>query len=90
MQVPPHTRRSLEKSRIHGGRRLISQPKDNDARGLAARGRKNVSEIQIECKHNSALRDGFRHDLRVGKTNEIFVAEVDRIVICRSATLQQS
>lgn len=49
-----------------------------------ARDRENVSEIQIEGKHNSGLRHGFRRDLGVGKTNETFIAKVDRVVICAS------
>ena len=53
-----------KESRIHGGRRLISQPKDDDARSRAARDRENVSEIQIKGKHNSALHHSFRGDLR--------------------------
>ena len=70
-----------KESWTHGGRSLVSQPKDDDARSFAARGRENVSEIQIEGKHNSALRHGFRRDPGVGETDEPFVAEVDRFVI---------
>lgn len=73
-----------KESRIHGGRRLISQPKDDYARSLAARDRENISEIQIEGKHNSALRHGFRRDPGVGKPNETFIAEVHRVVISPS------
>jgi hypothetical protein len=63
---------------------LISEPKDDNARSLVARDRQNFSEIQIEGKHNSALSLGFRCDLGVGKTNETFFAEVDRVVISLS------
>ena len=46
--------------------------------------RDNVSEIQIECEHNSVLRHRFRRDLGIGKTNETLVAEMDRVMISRS------
>lgn len=49
-----------KESRIHGGRCLISKPKSDDAWSLAMRGRENVSEIQIEGKHNSTLSHSFR------------------------------
>jgi len=64
--------------------RLISQSKDHDARPLAPGGCEYVSKIQIECKNNSVLCHGFHRDLRVGKTDEAFVAEVDRVMMSRA------
>ena len=52
--------------------------------GPSPGGRENVSEIQIECEHNSALCHGFRRDLGIGKTDESFVAEMDRFMISRA------
>jgi hypothetical protein len=68
-----------KESRIHGGRRLITESKDDDTRTLAPGGREDVSKIQIECEHNSALCDTFRRDQGIGKTDEAFVAKMDRV-----------
>lgn len=56
-----------KETRIDGGRRLIAQSKDDDARRLAARDCQNVSEVEIECEDGSAFRQSFRHDVGSGR-----------------------
>ena len=54
------------------------------------RGCENVSEIQIEGEHNSTLSHSFRRDLGIRKTNETFVAQVNRVVISPSQRFHSS
>ncbi len=49
--------------------------------------RENVPKIQIEGEDNSALSNSFRRDLRIGQTNQAFVAEMNGIVISRAQRL---
>ena len=70
----------LFEPRIDRGGCLIPEAKDHDARSFAARRCQNVAEIQIKREDDPALAGRLRRDLRIGKANQSFVAEMDGVM----------
>jgi hypothetical protein len=54
---------------VDGCGSLVSQPEDNDARGLAAGDCQDISEIEIEREDDAAFHQSLRDDVRIGKAS---------------------